>query len=57
MGEFSHQVETSILYRYPQTEKITKDEPESARGRSCSRVNFYSLARINTAGKSLLCVL
>ena len=53
MSEFSHQIETSTWYSIVILElEKTKGESEWARCHSCSRVDFCSLARINTAEKS-----
>ena len=53
ISEFSHQVETSCWYSIVILElEKTKGESESAHCRSCSRVDFCSLAQINTAEKS-----
>ena len=53
MSEFSHQVEISTWYSIVILElEKTKDESESARSRSYSRVDFCSLVRINMAEKS-----
>ena len=53
MSEFSHQVDTSTWNSIVILElEKTKGESESVRCRSCSRVDFCSLARINTAEKS-----
>ena len=50
MSEFSHQLQTSTWYSIVILElENTKGESESARCHSCSRVDFCSLARINTA--------
>lgn len=52
MSEFSHQLQTSTWYSIVILElENTKGESESARCHSCSRVDFCSLARINTAEK------
>ena len=53
MSECSHRVETSTWYSIVILElEKTKGESESACCRSCSWVDFCSLARINTAEKS-----
>ena len=53
MSEFSHQLQTSTWYSIVILElENTKGESESARYHSCFRVDFCSLARINTAEKS-----